>query len=67
MAKLGFYQFLKSNHGADLLDMLCIPGQPSPALWTVYLNWWGNSKQDIDGKLAKVYLQVLVLKLGLKF
>ena len=56
MAKMGFFQFLRSEHGSDLLDMLFLAGQPTPALWAEYTTWWGNSKQELDAKLAKVRL-----------
>ena len=59
IAKLTFYQFIQSSHGSDLLDMLCLAGQPSPEQWSNYATWWQNAKHSFDSKIAKVNFESL--------
>ena len=41
-----FYQFVASNRGAELVEILSLGGQPTPQLWEHYDNWWLNSRQQ---------------------
>ena len=45
-----FYQFLDSNRGAQLSEILHLGGQPSPTQWDHYEKLWLQSKQDWDDK-----------------
>ena len=51
VAKLTFYQFIKSPLGSDLMVMLCLGGQPNPAQWDVHSRWWLRQREEMDNKL----------------
>ena len=53
LAKLEFYQFVKSPLGANLHAMLLMPGQPSPDLWDQHNRWWLNAREALDNKTGK--------------
>ena len=38
-----FYQFVTSNRGAQLVEILSLEGQPTPQKWEHYDNWWLQS------------------------
>lgn len=46
-----FYQFLESNRGAQLAEILHLGGQPNPAQWEHYEHLWLQAKQEWDDKL----------------
>ena len=50
VAKLEFFQFVKSTDGRHLYDMFNVIDQPSEALWEHHSNWWTNSKTEWDSK-----------------
>ena len=53
IAKLSFYQFLKSNMGSDLTAMLCLNGQPNPSQWDNHNRWWLLQREILDDKLGR--------------
>ena len=50
VAKLSFYQYIKSPLGGDLMLMFCLNGQPNPAQWDVHNRWWLRQREDMDAK-----------------
>ena len=50
LAKVEFFQFVKSNDGKDLYDMFNIIDQPTEGLWNHYNNWWTTHKEEWDAK-----------------
>ena len=50
VAKLEFFQFIKTTDGRHLYDMFNIVDQPSEGLWNHYHNWWTTNKVDWDAK-----------------
>ena len=50
LAKIEFFQFIKSNDGKDLYDIFNIIDQPTEALWNHYCNWWTTNKEVWDNK-----------------
>lgn len=40
-----FYQFVASNRGQQLVEILSLEGQPTPQKWEFYDNWWIQSNQ----------------------
>ena len=53
VAKLSFFQFLKSPLGADLNCMFHLSGQPSPDQWDVHNRWWLREREDLDDRLGR--------------
>ena len=45
---LTFYQFIASNRGASLADMLSLGGQPTPQIWDHYDNWWITTRAQMS-------------------
>ena len=50
LAKVEFFQYIKSNDGKDLYDMFNVVDQPTEGLWQHYLNWWTTNKIDWDNQ-----------------
>ena len=53
MAKLSFFQFLKSPMGSDLNTMLHLPGQPDPGQWDIHNRWWLLQRENLDDRLGR--------------
>ena len=53
LAKMEFYDFIKSPMGQDLYLMLSLPGQPDPNQWDIHLRWWLDSRESVDNKLGR--------------
>ena len=41
-----FYQFIASNRGGALMDILMLGGQPNPVEWEKYDQWWIKTQND---------------------
>ena len=53
IAKLTFYQFVKSPMGVDFAVMCHLNGQPNPGEWDNYNRWWLLQRQQLDDKLGR--------------
>ena len=53
IAKMTFYQILKSPAGADLWSMLSLNGVPNPDQWEIHNRWWLDQKQVLHNKLGR--------------
>ena len=51
VAKLTFYQFVKSPLGADFTTMVSLGGPLNPAQWDHYERWWLRNREDVNSKL----------------
>ena len=40
-----FYQFLRSNRGAALTDILSLGGQPTPSMWDHFEKKWLQGRE----------------------
>ena len=46
-----FYQFVASNRGQQLVEILSLEGQPTPQRWQFYDNWWmQNNEMWLDSQ-----------------
>ena len=53
IAKMSFFQFLRSPLGGDLMLMFLLPGQPSQDQWDIYNRWWLSAREDLDDRLGR--------------
>ena len=53
MAKMTFYQFIKSPMGLDLWSILSLSGPLNPEKWDVYNRWWLREKEALHDKLGR--------------
>ena len=53
IAKLSFFQFVKSAMGSDLMVMCHLNGQPNPAEWDNYNRWWLLEREQLDDRLGR--------------
>ena len=53
IAKMSFFQVVKSPLGSDLAAMLCLNGQPDPAGWDNYNRWWLLQREQLDDRLGR--------------
>ena len=53
IAKMSFFQFLRSPPGGDLMLMFLLPGQPNPDQWDIHNRWWLSAREALDDKLGR--------------
>ena len=53
MAKMTFYQFIKSSMGVDLWSMLSLAGPLNPDKWDVHNRWWTRQHGWLHDKLGR--------------
>ena len=53
VAKMSFFQFIKSPLGVDLWSMLSLNGAPNPSDWEKHERWWQDQKQALHERLAR--------------
>ena len=53
MAKMTFYDFIKSLLGADLWAMLALAGPLNPDKWDVHNRWWLRQKEALQDRLGR--------------
>ena len=53
VAKMTFYQYIKSPMGADLWSILSLNGPLNPDQWEQFNRWWLNAKENLNNKLGR--------------